>query len=348
MAETMQQLVRERADDNGPAVLAGERSWTWREHVAAASAHAAAVTGLLREGVVGPPAARRRPARQLAGDARGDGRGRARRLRAGGAQHHAAGPGAAGRRPAGRLPAAPRRRRAPGAARRARPRRGPRGRRRRLGARRRADPAQGGRAARHLHDDLHLGHQRRAEGRAGLALHGADGRGDAGRAVLDHPRRRLLRVDAAVPLQRRGGGLGGRGRGRRGGRAGPVLGVRVPRRRAPPRRHLRQLRRQAAGLRARHRGAARRRRQPAAGGVRQRGERSRHRRVLAPVRLRGVGRVRLHRERRHRHPAARHPARLDRPGDGGGRRLRQRHGHRVPARPVRRAREAAQRRRGGR
>ena len=45
----MQQLVRERAGDIGPAVQAGERSWTWREHVAAASAHAAAVTTLLRE-----------------------------------------------------------------------------------------------------------------------------------------------------------------------------------------------------------------------------------------------------------------------------------------------------------
>ncbi len=49
VAETMQQLVREHAGDGGPAVLAGERSWTWREHVAAASAHAAAVTALLRE-----------------------------------------------------------------------------------------------------------------------------------------------------------------------------------------------------------------------------------------------------------------------------------------------------------
>ncbi len=55
------------------------------------------------------------------------------------------------------------------------------------------------------------------------------------------------------------------------GVAAQVLRVAVPSRRAPLRRDLRQLRRQAAVVHPRHAGAPRRRRQPAAGGVRQRG-----------------------------------------------------------------------------
>lgn len=46
MAETIQQLLRERAEDDGVAVRYGEDSWTWREHVAEASAVAAALVGL--------------------------------------------------------------------------------------------------------------------------------------------------------------------------------------------------------------------------------------------------------------------------------------------------------------
>ena len=46
MAETIQQLLRERAADDGVAVRYGEDSWTWREHVAEASAVAAALIGL--------------------------------------------------------------------------------------------------------------------------------------------------------------------------------------------------------------------------------------------------------------------------------------------------------------
>lgn len=42
-AETVQQLLRERAEDDRVGVLWEDRSWTWREHVAEASAHAAAV-----------------------------------------------------------------------------------------------------------------------------------------------------------------------------------------------------------------------------------------------------------------------------------------------------------------
>ena len=52
----------------------------------------------------------------------------------------------------------------------------------------------------------------------------------------------------------------------------------------------------------------------AAGRVRQRGERPRHRRVQPPVRLRRVGRLRLDRARRDHHPRAGHAEGLDRQG----------------------------------
>lgn len=42
-AETVQQLLRERAEDDRVGVRYADREWTWREHVAEASAHAAAV-----------------------------------------------------------------------------------------------------------------------------------------------------------------------------------------------------------------------------------------------------------------------------------------------------------------
>lgn len=45
MAETVQQLLRERAEDDGVAVRHGEESWTWREHVAEASAVSSALIG---------------------------------------------------------------------------------------------------------------------------------------------------------------------------------------------------------------------------------------------------------------------------------------------------------------
>jgi len=47
VAETVQQLLRERAEDDNPGVRYGDRTWTWREHVAEASAEAAALIGLL-------------------------------------------------------------------------------------------------------------------------------------------------------------------------------------------------------------------------------------------------------------------------------------------------------------
>src|SRR4051812_50054435 len=45
MAETVQQLLRERSEDDHVAVRHGAESWTWREHVAEASAVAAALIG---------------------------------------------------------------------------------------------------------------------------------------------------------------------------------------------------------------------------------------------------------------------------------------------------------------
>lgn len=45
MAETIQQLLRERAEDDGVAVRYGDQTWTWREHVAEASAVAAGLIG---------------------------------------------------------------------------------------------------------------------------------------------------------------------------------------------------------------------------------------------------------------------------------------------------------------
>lgn len=46
MIETVQQLLRQRRNDEGPAVACGERTWTWREHLAEAEAEAAAVIAL--------------------------------------------------------------------------------------------------------------------------------------------------------------------------------------------------------------------------------------------------------------------------------------------------------------
>src|SRR4051794_12472157 len=45
-AETVQQLLRERAEDDHVGVKYGERTWTWREHLAEASQHAASVIAL--------------------------------------------------------------------------------------------------------------------------------------------------------------------------------------------------------------------------------------------------------------------------------------------------------------
>ncbi len=47
MAETVQQLLRERADDDTTGLVHEGRTWTWREHVAEASAAASALLGLV-------------------------------------------------------------------------------------------------------------------------------------------------------------------------------------------------------------------------------------------------------------------------------------------------------------
>ncbi|HWS93253.1 MAG TPA: fatty-acid--CoA ligase FadD1, partial [Mycobacterium sp.] len=46
MAETLQQLLRERLDQDTPALKYGERVWTWRQHLADAAATAAALIGV--------------------------------------------------------------------------------------------------------------------------------------------------------------------------------------------------------------------------------------------------------------------------------------------------------------
>ena len=43
MADTLQQLLRDRAEQDTVAVRYGDRIWTWREHIAEAKAQAAAL-----------------------------------------------------------------------------------------------------------------------------------------------------------------------------------------------------------------------------------------------------------------------------------------------------------------
>jgi fatty-acyl-CoA synthase len=46
VVETVQQLLRQRRNDDTPAVAHGDRTWTWRQHLAEAEAEAAALIGL--------------------------------------------------------------------------------------------------------------------------------------------------------------------------------------------------------------------------------------------------------------------------------------------------------------
>src|SRR6476660_3605032 len=46
MFETVQQLLRARIDDDTPALVYGDRTWSWREHLAEAAAEAAALIAL--------------------------------------------------------------------------------------------------------------------------------------------------------------------------------------------------------------------------------------------------------------------------------------------------------------
>jgi fatty-acyl-CoA synthase len=50
MAEALQELLRRRAGETGPALLFGERVWSWREYVEESSSRAAALSGLLDPG----------------------------------------------------------------------------------------------------------------------------------------------------------------------------------------------------------------------------------------------------------------------------------------------------------
>ena len=47
MAENVQQMLRDRLEDDGTAIATPDRTWTWREHLAEASAEAAAVIAAL-------------------------------------------------------------------------------------------------------------------------------------------------------------------------------------------------------------------------------------------------------------------------------------------------------------
>jgi len=47
VAETVQQVLRERLEDDQPGVLSGDRVWSWREHLAEARAEAAAIMARL-------------------------------------------------------------------------------------------------------------------------------------------------------------------------------------------------------------------------------------------------------------------------------------------------------------
>ena len=110
MFETVQQLLRSRMADDTVAVMHGDRTWTWREHLGEASAEASVLTGTARPR---PAAARRRAAGQFAGDAAVDGGRRAGRIRAVRDQHHPPRGGPGRRHPAGRLPTRARRHRTP-------------------------------------------------------------------------------------------------------------------------------------------------------------------------------------------------------------------------------------------
>ena len=143
----------------------------------------------------------------------------------------------------------------------------------RVGRRRRpARAARRGRRHGHVHDDLHVGHQRRAQGGAGPARLPALLRSEPGRPV--HPitatTSATSRCRCSTPTR---SSRAGRSRPAAARPSSPaaVLGLRVPRRRPPLRRDVHELRRQAARLRPGHPGAAGRRRQPAARRVRQRG-----------------------------------------------------------------------------
>ena len=232
------------------------------------------------------------------------------------------GDGLAGRHQAGRLPTGARRRRAHAAARRARSRRRDRARRRRARVPRRGRGRGTACAAPRS--------RRRATPSMMIFTSGTSGDPKAVRfahamAVLcgaSLAERFELTADdvcyLSMPLFHSNGVAAGWAVAigmRRDDGAREVLAVAVPARHPPLRRHLHELRRQAAGAGAGHAREARRRRQHAAGGVRQRGHRARHRRVRTTIRMPGRGQLRLERVRRRRDARGRH-ARRDRSARG--------------------------------
>lgn len=158
-------------------------------------------------------------------------------------------------------------------------------------------------------------------------------------------RRRVLPVHAAVPLQRHCRRVGRRHRQRRHHGPGPVLAVTLRRGRAPLRGDLPELRRQAPRLDPVHPRTAGRRGHHPEGGVRQRGHRSRHRRVRAALRVPGGRQLRVERIRGDRRPGGRHPARLDRQALSRGEHPQPGHARGMRGRRIRRARRVDQLRR---
>ena len=128
-------------------------------------------------------------------------------------------------------------------------------RRGRYGARAGAAPR--GRRHRSADADLHLGHERRSQGGSVRTRDGGAERQQSGSPTRRHARRRVLPVDAAVPLQRSGRRLVGGGLQWRDDGARQVLGVGLPRRHSTLRGHVHELRRQAAGVGAEHRRSSR-------------------------------------------------------------------------------------------
>ena len=146
-----------------------------------------------------------------------------------------------------------------------------------------------------------------------------DLRRQPGRAVRTHCRRCVLPVDAAVPLQRAW---------RPAGRWRSACGAAMVPAKFSPSRFLSDIRRYGATYMnyvgkplayvLATPGAARRCRQHAAGGVRQRGHRTRHRGFRAAIRVPGRRQLRFQRVRRRRQPRRRHTAGLDRQGLSAG------------------------------
>ena len=170
---------------------------------------------------------------------------------------------------------------------------------------------------RHVHADLHVGHHRRAEGRAHepRQAHAAGASNLAGRFPLTPDDV----CYSAMPLFHSNAAVAGYTAPIAAG-ATTVLRRRfsasgLPPRRAQVRRDVLQLRRQAAHVHPRDARAARRRRHHAAHRVRQRGRAARHRPLRAALRLLRRRRLRLDRGRHQHVEDRRHAARFARRAD---------------------------------